>query len=538
MMFKKWLACLLVGLLLLNTPVAIAAPVTDSGVCGDGLTWTLDNEGTLTISGTGEMYDYNWGEGLPWGQDDLTKIINVVIENGVTNIGAGAFYDCINLKSVVIPDSVMYIGEAAFAFCTGLTEVTIPSNVEVVSSAAFMDCRQLKDITIQEGVCRIGNDAFRNCHSLTTVKIPSSVAELFVSTFSYCSNLTAIDVSEDNRVYCSEDGVLYDKHKISLMQYPSKKTGDYTIPDGVRYIEYESFLDCDGLTGITIPDSVIQIAPSAFAYCDGLTKVHIPGGVTDVGDLAFDRCSNLTDITIADEATGVDASAFADCAYYLEKSNWKDGVLYISNHLIKADTSISNTYSVRPGTKTIADSAFYRCKNLRGVIIPDGIVGIGSAAFRSCEGLTNVTIPDSVTYIGRSAFADCKKMTEISIPLSVADIGEYALGYYDDSISGFAKTSGFTIIGYSGTVAEKYADKNGFKFTSLGIYTALGDLDGQVGITAADALLVLQITTQKVTPVAAQANAADVDDQAGVTANDALLILQYATKKITAFPAA
>ena len=137
-------------------------------------------------------------------------------------------------------------------------------------------------------------------------------------------------------------------------------------------------------------------------------------GVTSIGQGAFKRCTNLTSITIPDSVTEIAGSAFNGTAYYNDASHWENGeVLYIGNHLIEAKDTISGAYSVRQGTKTIADYAFYYCIKLTSITLPDSVTSIGSGAFDSCVGLTSISIPDSVTSIEREVFEGCENLTDI-----------------------------------------------------------------------------------------------------------------------------
>ncbi len=173
-----------------SNPVAIE--VTGNPSCGDNLTWTLDEAGTLTISGTGEMYnyDYVYNNGTaPW-HNDKASIKEVVIQDGVTSIGSYAFYGCSSLTSITIPDGVTEIGDYAFQYCSSLTRITIPDGVTLISDKAFYGCNNLTSITIPDGVTSIGSYAFKNCSSLTSITIPDGVTSIGYDAFTNCSNLT------------------------------------------------------------------------------------------------------------------------------------------------------------------------------------------------------------------------------------------------------------------------------------------------------------------------------------------------------------
>ena len=243
------------------------------------ITWTLSDDGTLTISGT-DMPDYEYC-GAPW-YSKLKNIKEVVIENGVTSIGNRAFYECSGLTSVTIPNSVTSIGVGAFQECSGLTSVTIPNSVTSIEVGAFSGCSGLTSLTIPNSVTSIGIDAFYGCSSLTSVTIPNSVTSIGYNAFSGCSSLTSVTIGMKNIGNSVFSGI------------SSLKT--VTILDGVESIGVSAFTGCSGLTSLTIPNSVTSIEPSAFSGCSGLTSLTIPNSVTSIGKNAFYGCSGVKEI--------------------------------------------------------------------------------------------------------------------------------------------------------------------------------------------------------------------------------------------------
>ena len=223
---------------------AIVASAESSGNCGDSgsnVTWSLDDDGTLTISGSGKIEDCRSDIDQPW-YSNRSDITSVVIEPGVTSIGSQAFYECSNLTSITIPSGLTSIGEQAFGNCTGLTSITIPSGFISIGDYAFGNCTGLTSITIQNGVTSIGTGAFWNCTGLTSITIPSSVTSIGVNVFYNCTGLTDITVDSNNSSFCSESGVLFNKDKTTLIYYPlGKNDSSYTIPDGVTVIEQYAF---------------------------------------------------------------------------------------------------------------------------------------------------------------------------------------------------------------------------------------------------------------------------------------------------------
>lgn len=151
--------------------VPLVASAETSGTCGKNLTWILDDYGTLTISGTGNMENWNLSSGekkeSPFKNNKEIK--HVVIEDGVTDIGYCAFGDCSNLKDITIADSVTNIGKLAFKNCSSLENIIIPNSVEVINSYTFYNCNNITRVTIPIGVTTIDRKAFCECTNLTDI---------------------------------------------------------------------------------------------------------------------------------------------------------------------------------------------------------------------------------------------------------------------------------------------------------------------------------------------------------------------------------
>ena len=293
-----FLVCCIVCSVFAMFPITTNAETVTSGTCGDNLTWTLDDNGTLTISGTGDM----WGDSSNWNNNNSIKA--VVIQSGVTSIGYRAFSDCVNLTSVSIGNSVTMIGEEAFSFCDSLTSVNIPNSVTT-----------------------IGDRAFSFCDSLTSANIPDSVTAIGYAAFSDCDSLTSINVSGNNSSFSSVDGNLYNKDKSELIQYAiGKNNSSFSLPDSVTTIGYRAFSRCFSLTSINVSGN-----NSSFSSVDGNlynkdkseliqyaigknnSSFSLPGSVTTIGDRAFFCCRGLTSVSIGNSVTTIGDSAFYNC---------------------------------------------------------------------------------------------------------------------------------------------------------------------------------------------------------------------------------
>ena len=408
--------------------------VIASGECGnngDNLTWVLTVDGTLTISGSGEMGNYSDSSVAPW-YSNRTKILSVVVESGVTSIGDYAFYACLKLASVSLPGDVKSIGSYAFQNCTKLTAVEIPDGVTSIGWHAFSDCSSLTSVTIPEGVTRIGAYTFYGCSNLTSVTIPESVTSIGTSAFYGCSNLTSVTIPEG--VTSIEQDTFYGCSSLTSV----------TIPDSVTSINWRAFEGCSSLTSVTIPESVTSIGGSAFDGCSGLTSVTIPEGVTSIGSSAFNGCSNLTSVTIPEGVMSIGSYAFSNCSG-LTSVTIPEGVNSINWQAFYGCSSLTSV-TIPESVTSIDYQAFSGCSSLTSVTIPESVTSIGNQAFSDCSSLTSVTIPEGVTSIGESAFFGCNKLTGVAIPHGVVSI-PYRAFYECSSLTSVTISEGVTSIG-------------------------------------------------------------------------------------------
>jgi uncharacterized protein YjdB len=165
-----------------------------------------------------------------------------------------------------------------------------------IGDNTFSNCAGLTSVTMPNSVTSIGDYAFYACTGLTGVTIGTGVTSIWPSAFVECNNLTAINAATGNNSFTSENGVLYNKNKTALCNYPPGKTGAFAIPNSVTSIGDYAFVNCTGLNSVTIPDSVTGIGNFAFPNCTGLTGVTIPSSVTSIGYQAFWNCTGLTNV--------------------------------------------------------------------------------------------------------------------------------------------------------------------------------------------------------------------------------------------------
>ena len=297
------------GCLAATNRTAAQTPV-ESGTTGD-CTWTITGTApnyTLTITGTGAMDDYTYGTS-PWYSLYRPDIKALVIGDGVTHLGNYAFYNCTALTGPLnIPGSVTTIGNGAFLECRALSgQLTIPGSVTTIGNEAFGNCYNLTGpLTIPPSVTTIRNNVFNNCSGLTEVNIPAQVTTIGSTVFLNCTALTAITVDSNNPNYSSDNGVLFNKAKQSLMCYPAGKTGDtYEIPASVTSLADRPFYNCSYLTSITVAASNTKYTSIDGMLLQGDTtliacptrktgSLTIPSSVKTIYEYAFYNCSGLT----------------------------------------------------------------------------------------------------------------------------------------------------------------------------------------------------------------------------------------------------
>ncbi|MCD7712775.1 MAG: leucine-rich repeat protein, partial [Firmicutes bacterium] len=534
--------------------------VLESGICGDEMTWTLTSDGTLTISGTGEMYDFD-EETAPW-YLYRESITTVVFEDGVTSIGMYAFYNCTSLESITIPESVTSIDYMAFYNCSSLTEITfkgdapgfgedvfygvtatayypasndtwtedvmqdyggsitwvavtesgvcgdnltwmltsdgtliisgtgdmydyehiedednnygtapwfsyfdsitsviIGDGVTSIGSFAFFGCYNMTGITIPDSVTWIGDYAFQST-SLTSVTIPAGVNSIGYGVFAGCTSLTEINVDENNTVFWSVDGVLFDGgEETTLVAYPAGKTDtSYVVPDGVVSISNAAFDNCANLESVTFPESLSWIGDWAFDGQTGVTEITFKGDARGFGENAFyyitatayypagnetwtedvmqDYGGTITWVAYGAETSGTSGTCGDNLTWTLE-----DGTLTISGTGEMYDydefSTPWNDYSdsitsvvIEEGVTAIGSYAFSGM-SIESITIPDGVTSIGNSVFYGCTALSSVTIPDSVEYIGEGAFSCCTSLESIIIPAGVTVIAGGAFSCSD-----------------------------------------------------------------------------------------------------------
>lgn len=371
------------------------------GTCGDNLTWVLNNDtGELTISSSGssvgKMTEWENISLVPW-YNYRSKIKSITINGLIESLSSYAFKNCTSLENVKIGTYVTRIGYETFSNCISLESIEIPDSVTSLSNRAFADCTSLKSVILGERLTNIGYNAFCNCMSLESITVDEN-------NFSYSSD---------------ENGVLFDNSKSVLILYPwGNERTSYEIPASVVTIEETVFDNCFALKEITVNESNSAYSADEYGvlfnkdktvlvrYPAGneRTSYAVPSEVITVKDGAFKDCISLTSLSLPEELTDVRYEAFSGTGLDNDPNNWDNGIFYVGNHLVYADTYGLNSCSVREGTKAICDYAFEGCSNLVSVTVPDSVSVIGEYAFKNCGSLQSVILPEGLTNISPYAF--------------------------------------------------------------------------------------------------------------------------------------
>lgn len=444
------------------------------------------------------------------------------VENGKATIVAYAGSDA----DVVIPAAlggypVEKIGEYAFEAKT-MTTVIIPEGVTEIGMGAFYWCESLRAAAIPASIANIGDRAFSNCHTdLIITGTAGTIAQnhAWENAIGFADAATGEILFNNDFAYTVENGVAtltlytgddselvvpaqYDGYTVGALRWGVLQQCDtltkVTVEARVPEIPRAAFQNCDLLVEVTLPDSVTSIAANAFRWCYALKDVYIPASVTSIDATAFDECP--ADLTIhgyagsyAETYANENGIAFAALgggepeepeepetpAYtYVIEYNFTAAItgytgteteLVLPEELGGYPVGFIGSYAFEnradltkitlPSTLgRIGVGAFAGCTGLTEMTIPAGVKEIADSAFWGCTGLQEIEFPGSVTSIGGFAFASCSGLTKATIPASVTSIGERA--FYECAAS-------FAIHGYTGSYAQTYAQNNGHPFVAL-----------------------------------------------------------------------
>ena len=419
--------------------------------------------------------------------DNCQNLSKVELREGVKHIGESAFYQCESIKELDFPDTIETIGNAAFNR-NNLERVHFGKNLKSIGDRAFYGCGSLSAVNFPEGLEVIDGGAFYGC-GLRSVEIPAGVISIGASAFSGCRRLKTVRIS-----------------------------------DGPTAISGRMFYNCIALEQVDLPDSITQIDSWAFENCRSLTEIVIPECVDEIAQETFYGCDNLASVTAMGNITKIGENALHDTEWF----NSQSGAVYFQNvfYSYRGELPENTTFEFREGTVSTAPCALRSQYNLVSVIVPDSVVSLGNGTFRGCTALKNVKLSENLSELSFTLFYGCTALEEIEIPKTVTEMAEYAFyyctslkevtipegvtaikqncfrqcyalerAYIPDSVTrigteafaycyklnsltlgrnisnvsndAFYKSGLYSITGYSGSYAEKYAKKQNFEFVDI-----------------------------------------------------------------------
>lgn len=396
---KKHITRLLFAALLLLALCIGASAAGTSGKCGPSAYWSFDSStGTLTISGSGAMNDYEYGNDYPW-MDYRDSIQTIVIGDQITQIGRNAFpwTACSTIK---FGKNVRSIGERAFNGCRNLNgDLTLPDSVQTIGAGAFQGCEKLSgDLTIPDSVQTIGDSAFEFCTGLNgTLTLGKNLRTIGKKAFSGCAFTGSLTIPEG--ITEIANGTFSSSRSNGMF------TGTLTLPSTLKTIGAEAFAYTDFSGELLIPDGVTSIGAHAFKECDGFGgTLSLPDSIKTVGERAFYLCKGFTGLKLSASLTKIEERSFA--------------------HMYGLKTEVV----IPEGVTEIGESAF-SCSDMPSVRFPSTLKKIGKQAFQFA-GLTKITLPNGLETIGDEAF-DCWNVNKaIDIPAGVKSIGKNAFRRY------------------------------------------------------------------------------------------------------------
>lgn len=441
--------------------LTVAQAMPYSGKIGT-LTWSIDEKGTFRLDGNGELRDFEGPdmEITPW-LYHADKVKKMIIGDGVTKIGSYTFPGLTNLKQVHFGKNVKYIGACAFCSCP-IEDLKLNDGLKEIGYAAFTQA-SAKVLVIPDSIEKLYHNAISG--DFDTIKIGKGLKDFTYSSFITPAKRFIVD-PENNFLSNDSHGVLFNKDKTELIRFPvASDIKKYEIPNTVKYIFGENGYDFYG-------------AFSNYGDTYNLKSVVIPESVESIGGAAFWESRGLTDIKIGSNIKHLGGYVFGHTGYWLDESNWENGVLYIDNYLIDSkEEKCPSRLEIKNGTtliggwafnnnqnienliipdsvKVICDSAFAWCENLKTVDLGAGVKIIGDGAFSGCENLRSIDIPGSVKHLGRNSFSGCRGMKSLSIGKGVTEIPQECFSFCE-SLKTISFTSNVRKIGDKAFIDNK-----------------------------------------------------------------------------------
>jgi len=447
--------------------LGVTETIAKSGTCGSNLTWVLDGNQVLTITGNGSMWDYADASPAPWSRLSIRKVVinegitsigsrafayhpeltEVILPTGLTVIGQEAFSGCSALGSVTLPAALAEIGAKAFYQCTAIKSLSVPGSVKVIGEKAFAKNTGITALVLGNGIGKIGTGAFMECTALQNVTYPVSVTDAAEGIFSGCEQLESVTFTGNGTIpnFTSDKKAPWNRSTIKNVVIENGITGigEYafyqaagiqtvTIAESVKTIGHGAFYGASSLTGVNLPVSVETIGGYAFIYCTNLKSLKLPAGIQSVGEFAFYGCTAMETLTVPVSARNIASSAFNQCTSIKKLVVTGTGAMQDYEKAVNAPWYFVKSMQevvIENGVTAIGKYAFYEMTSLTSVSIPESVKKIGHGAFYKASALTDVTIPESVETIDGYAFIYCTNLKSLKLPAGIQNVGEFA--FYD-----------------------------------------------------------------------------------------------------------
>lgn len=469
------------GLFAVKAEAATSSTYLTSGFCGDtsdgsdgkNISWTLDENGVLTVTGTGKMAK----EAFKYDQ----RIKEAVIGDGITNISEYCFNDCRNLTKVTMGDDVESIDSYGFYDLSSLKEIEFSSSLKTIGNYAFEECYSLTTVNFPDSLESIGKSAFESCLDLVTIEFPDSLESISDYAFHWCTKLKNIQwptslksIGISAFYHCSVETIMFPNNLESIANSAfssCEKLTTILFPNSLKSIDHSVFCDCKSLKAINLSDSLENLGDTVFTGCSSLETVYFGKNLKTIPANMFGNCGKLSSVNVSEENLSYSScdgilynkeqteiilvpdaisgevtipasvkqlsqTSVDDCPNLTDlnvedgNKNYKsiDGIVYSANgkNLIVCPRGKTGSVSVAYGTEIVGYRAFHACDDITDVTFPNSLKSIYSEAFSSCKKLKTINFSNSLEYIDHGAFEFCYCLTTIELPDSLKKLGSLA----------------------------------------------------------------------------------------------------------------
>ncbi|MBR6206552.1 MAG: leucine-rich repeat domain-containing protein [Oscillospiraceae bacterium] len=364
--------------------------------------------------------------------------LRLIVGGQAARIPSGLVSRCARLTEVILAEGVGEIGASAFSGCTSLTAIRFPESLAAIGDNAFSDCTGLKELTLTGGLTAVGSSAFSGCSGITLIRYDAAALEETESLFSGVGqSAPECRVIFGDKVDRIPDSLFRDCSGLTAATFsaPSAAIGEYafyqctgltevSVTGGIRSIGNYAFCGCSGLAEAVVPDGVESLGDYAFSRCTGLAEVRLPGTLKESGKYAFSYCSGLKTVSASEGVEKISVWSFYGCTG-LTSADLSRTVTAVDTRAFYGCTGLTQI-SFPDALAEIGNSAFEGCTALTEVTVPGNVRNLGGNAFKACSGLTRAVLSEGTANIGAGAFRDCTGLTELELPGTLLTVSNYA----------------------------------------------------------------------------------------------------------------